>query len=132
MADSKKSSVLEFLKFAMALEVAFGVVGLFWALALSAAVVYFFTYVLGPIGGAVFAALSAAYIAAGYSTVFFAYRAIKRPELVRPSTAILWSRAALVAAVMSAVLADFLYGVSSALLALALYLYAKELARSSA
>ena len=58
-----KKSVVELLKFAMALEVAFGVVGLFWALALSAAVVYLLTYLFGPIGGAVFAAFSAAYIA---------------------------------------------------------------------
>jgi O-antigen/teichoic acid export membrane protein len=126
-----KKSVVELLKFAMALEVAFGVVGLFWALALSAAAVYLLTYLFGPIGGAVFAALSAAYIAIGYSTVFFAYRAIKRPELVKPSTAILWSKAALIAAAVSALSANLPYAASSALLALALYLYAKELAKSS-
>jgi hypothetical protein len=64
-----KKSVVELLKFAMAF---------------SAAAVYLLTYLFGPIGGAVFAALSAAYIAIGYSTIFFAYRAIKRPELVKP------------------------------------------------
>jgi len=126
-----KKSVVELLEFAMALEVAFGVVGLFWALALSAAVVYLLTYVFGPVAGVVFAALSATYIAVGYSTVFFAYKAIKRPELVKPSTAILWSRAALIAAVVSALSANLLYAVSSALLALALYLYAKELAKAA-
>ena len=47
-----KKSVIELLKFAMALEVAFGVVSLFWALALSAAAVYLLTYLFGPIGGA--------------------------------------------------------------------------------
>jgi O-antigen/teichoic acid export membrane protein len=127
-----KKSVVELLKFAMALEVAFGVVSLFWALALSAAAVYLLTYLFGPIGGAVSAALSAAYIAIGYSTVFFAYGAIKRPELVKPSTAILWSKAALIAAAVSALSANLPYAASSALLALALYLYAKELAKSSA
>jgi len=126
-----KKSVVELLKFAMALEVAFGMVGLLSALALSAAVVYLLAYVFGPVAGAAFAALSAAYIAMGYSTVFFAYKAIKRPELVKPSTAILWSRVALIAAGVSALSANLLYAASSTLLALALYLYAKELAKAA-
>ena len=118
----------ELLKFAAALEVAFGIVSLVWILALSTGVAYVLFSFAGPLGFVV-VVLAAVYIALGYSTVFVAYRVTKNPAVLKISEALLWSKVALVASLLAFLSGNVLYGVSSALLSLSLYLYVKDVAK---
>ncbi|MGC9051810.1 hypothetical protein [Pyrobaculum sp.] len=121
--------VIDMLKFAMALELASGLVSLYYIFAVAGALVYVLTYFLGAVAGAAAAVAAATYIALGYSTVFAAYRIVKKPTALKPGEALLWSKLALVAAVLAVLSANILYSITSGLMALSLYLYTRELAR---
>ncbi|AAL62583.1 hypothetical protein PAE0133 [Pyrobaculum aerophilum str. IM2] len=124
-------AVLELLKVSMALEVAFGLVSLTWVLAVVSSLAYILSFFFTPLAGAVVLIIAAVYITLGYSTVFAAYRIIKNPASLKPSESLFWSKLALVASALSFLGGNVLYGTSSALMALSLYLYTKERAAKS-
>lgn len=115
----------------MTLEVAFGLVALTWVLALAAGLSYVLLLFFGPVASAAAVALTAAYVALGYSTVFVAYRVLKKPTSLKVSEALLWSKVALISAVLALVGGNLLYAFSSALMTLSLYLYGKDVAKRS-
>ncbi len=64
-----------------------------------------------------------------YTVLFIARRAVNDPESIGIGRMLTWSKIAIVDAVTALIVADVLTALSSGLLALSLYLYARELVK---
>ena len=121
----------DLVRIAASLELTFGLVDLVRTILFAVGLTYIFIEFI-PVALPVIMAPAALAVGMGlYTTLFIARRAINNPESIGIGRMLTWSKIALVDAIIALIVTDVLTALSSGLLAISLYLYARELVKES-
>ncbi|GGP19698.1 hypothetical protein GCM10007981_04430 [Thermocladium modestius] len=124
-----RSYYKELVRIGASLELTFGLVDLIRMMLFAAGLTYFFAEFI-PLTLPVIMIPAALAVGMGlYTVLFIARRAVNDPESIGIGRMLTWSKIAIVDAVTALIVADVLTALSSGLLALSLYLYARELVK---